>query len=226
MIYGLVGNVGSGKTISLVRTIHSKGQSEVIHVDDDRDFSWIPLHLDTRFYCNFAVKSKNAIRLKKEDIIMKTLDDKGKHPKYQVNWEFWKDAQSKGNFCICLDEVSGLFHSRRAMTSWNIAGTDFIQQIRKITHGSKYHHIVLVTQKLERLDIAWRDLLHGIVSCEMRGDMIIRHHFHGIKNKDIHSAFNMHEMGEKTYDFRDCFYAPDYFKYYDTYEVIGDSPYL
>ncbi|MFO7969206.1 MAG: zonular occludens toxin domain-containing protein [Candidatus Izemoplasmatales bacterium] len=208
MIIAIIGGVGSGKTLSAVRNI---------------------LKQDKKAYINFKVKSKKAYRLKKEDILNEYFV--GKKKTYEVNWDFWENAKNKGNFDIYLDEVHQLFNSRKSMTGWNVAGTTFISQIRKLMDSSEDSNIYLLTQKLTRLDVAWRDLLHGIVFCQKvkkgKEIIIMQYCFFGRKIQDPVVAYNQFLMGAgKTYDYRKPFLANPYFNYYDSYEMVKDTAYL
>ena len=230
MIIAIVGGIGSGKSLfSVKRAIES------------------PYHC----FVNFDLKAPNTTRLKKENIILteETTGPRGAVKKsFRVNWQFWNDAIRKhGNFHIILDEVHNIFHSRKAMSGWNVQATEWISQIRKLLGDSEKTHLYLITQKVHRLDVAFRDLLHKIIACKsikmpylvkmevMERDKSIvkkkvpivrlfQFHFTGDYALENYLAWSM--SNKKAYSYRTSFIGNAYFDKYNTFEVFGESAYL
>lgn len=227
MIFAIIGGVGSGKSVSAVRrVVRSKAHC----------------------FCNFHVDSPNCTRLKKEDIVSETIKEVKKNGKvikeYHVNWDFWNEAKEKyGEFHLFLDEVHNLFHSRQSMTKWNTLGSMWISQIRKILGQSERTHIFLISQRISGIDVAFRDLMHGVIYCmkytgkdsvptkvKVKGKRrtlkipecyIVQFYFNSVEDFQ-----KFHIGGFKTYINRNYFRANDYFQFYDTHEVFGESAYL
>ena len=230
MIIAIIGNVGSGKSVSATKKI-----------------------VDSNSYCfvNFAVNKPNVIRLKKEDIVKEEVVGMTKAGKpikeLKVNWDFWNEAlKNYGEYHLVLDEVHNIINSRRAMSTWNTLCGQWISQIRKLIGTSERTHIYLITQRINRIDVAFRDLLHYIIYCEklVTNDVmatktsfdgkesiaelpvtwIIQYYFSGENCVNKFDAFRYD--GAKTYDYRTGFIANPYYKYYDSYEMFGETAYL
>ena len=236
MIIAFVGNVGSGKSLSSVRFMHSRQQQT---------------------FCNFDVKLPNMIRLQKSHIIKENIKDtlkSGKEVKEKkVNWEFWNEFVKDNNgFDIVIDELHNMAHSRMAMSKNNVLFTMWFSQIRKLLGTNEKNHIILISQKLSRIDVAFRDLIDTVVFCqkvqlpylvetEVRQNgrivkkmlpvtLIVQYTFKGEFCVDNYYLFRdspkMAKQG-RLYK-KDFFMANEYFKYYDSYEIInfGDDAYL
>lgn len=202
MIYAILGDVGSGKSLSAIRTMIRRNRVS---------------------FTNFGSKIPSMVRLKKYDII--------KEDENEVNWKFWNDAKDKfKTFDIYIDEIHNVFHSRRAMSKMNVAGTKWIAQIRKVFGDSRYSNIYLISQRIERIDKAWRDLLQGVIHCMKieKGDdvYVMQYHFLSDLKMTAVGKYDRWRMGYKAYNFRTCFKANPYFEMYDSYEVIGGGDYL
>jgi len=218
MIIAIIGTVGSGKSLSAVRQI---------------------LKRDQKTFVNFSIKSKNTIRLKKEHIItdrIKGYKNTGEPITEKViNWEFWNDAVKKyDGFDIVLDEVHNIIHSRMSMSKNNVLMTIWFSQIRKILGTSEKNHIFLISQKLSRIDVAFRDLLDIVIYCkkEVRGDDVFIHQFTFNSDcvvDDYYFFKNNYNQAKRMRLYkRSVFKANSYFPYYDSYELIqfGDSSYI
>lgn len=232
MIIAICGNVGSGKTISAVRIMHRR---------------------DMQSFVNFAVKLPKTERIKKEYIIteeIKRVKKTGEPVKEKkVNWEFWNDyCSNHDGFDIVLDEVHNLVHSRMAMSKHNTLMTMWFSQIRKILGNSEKNHIFLISQRLNRIDIAFRDLIDTIIYCRKvelktkvetktaRGKKklnltyIIQYVFKGEDCMDKYLMFrNNPRMARKGKVYtRYFFLANPFYKYYDSYQLInfGEDSYL
>ena len=229
MIIAVIGGIGSGKSVYATKKVIES-----------------PHHC----FVNFNIRTNNSTRIRK-DMIVETLTTgttkTGKPIQEKaVNFDFWnKQLKTYGNFNIFLDEVHNLIHSRQAMTKWNTLASIWISQIRKILGDKEETAIYLISQRLKRIDIAFRDLLHHLIYCEKvptghfaktnimhKGAvttkllpliMIRQLHFIGTYCTDKYEAY---KYGAKSYDFKTQFYANPYFQYYDSYEQFGDTPYV
>jgi len=232
LIFGIIGGVGSGKSISATKKI-----------------------IDSTFHCmvNFNIKYPNVTRIRKDHVIMEEVIDtlkSGKEVKQKkINWDFWnKQLKEKGEYHIFLDECHNLFHSRQAMTKWNTLGSMWISQIRKILGNSERTHIFLISQRIARIDIAFRDLMHGIIYCRKYIDnnnlmktMVYENGKRRIKMMPIIWIFQYYFIGDDCvdradnyiftgmkglYNYRTGFIANPYFQFYDSYEIFGETGYL
>jgi len=224
MIIIISGGVGSGKSLTAVRCAVEESKNN-------------------RVITNFKLKNiKNYYRLKKEDVLI----DKSEDPKkkdIQVNWDFWEKTR---NVDIFLDELHNLINSRTAMKKENIKYSEWISQIRKIWGDqgdqnhiealrrmplglfqkhvdaivSKSNNIYLITQRVRKIDINFRELAHIYIQCKkmMVGDqvVIINSYWFGDDNND---AIEYAMSGVRPR--RRAFIGNEYFKYYDSYELIS-----
>ena len=151
MIRALVGGIGSGKSVSAARMIARRKMPT---------------------FTNFGSNLPNVTRLEIGHIMKETFVEspsgRGKPArKLSINWEFWKNAlEETEGFDIILDEVHNIVNSRRAMSSFNVNMGMWLSQIRKILGSSERNDIVLITQRINRIDLTFRDLLHEIISCD------------------------------------------------------------
>lgn len=191
-------------------------------------------------FVNFMVKSAQSKRLKVSDIIQKVPTEDGKRTKLEVNYEFWKEQRKKGIFDIYLDEVYMLAHARSSMTGFSRVATGWVAQIRKMLNGEE-GNLYCVTQKPMRLDIAWRDLARIWVKCEkvkgnismqtktMKGKKLLPLYFIKLKYFNSLEALEAYEStGQRTYTHSSFFIANNFYKYYDTHEIIdfGQEEYV
>lgn len=190
MIIVYTGGIGSGKTISAVKSIVKQN----------------------RFcYTNFALKNfKNYHRLEFKDLI--NYDDKGKAQ--TVNWEFWNNARKEHkDFSIYLDEIHNIISSRRSTSKLNVLASHWVSQIRKILSDSPNNHLVLITQRFYKLDIDFRELAHIIISCRAihkRGKVYVRHQYFDGDTNYLDGKRSASRV----------FLANPYFKYYNTLEAV------
>lgn len=99
------------------------------------------------------------------------------------------------------------------MTKRNILLSKWISQIRKILSDSPVNHCCIITQKINKLDKNWRDLLHVIVECKKAE-----------YNKKVYILQKYYE-GEDGYINNKCkakkyFLGNPYFRYYDSYDMV------
>lgn len=147
---GLVSH-NSGKSLSAIRVMKLRNQITFV---------------------NQNIKLPKAKRLQVKDIVNEEIlepESPKSKPKTQltVNWQFWKEQLDKyGGFDIFLDEVAQFASARSAMSNHNKKVMEWIAQIRKILGASELHDIILVTQKLDGIDITIRDFAHEVTHCQ------------------------------------------------------------
>jgi len=226
MIIAIIGGVGSGKSLSAVKFL-----CEREHVT----------------YTNFHVRGRKILRLKSDNIITHEITGYKKNGDEItvpiLNWDYWKKAILKyGGFDIFIDEIHNIFNSRQSMTKRNILLMQWVAQIRKVLSGSEKNHLVCISQRLKRIDVSLRDLLHLIIYCKkvetnklidttvyFRGKKrtekikltyIIQYIFKGDYCVENYERFI---NGIKSYDLRTRFIANPYFKLFDSYELIDSG---
>ena len=228
MIKAIIGGVGSGKSLMAVKEIVDSG---------------------VLTYSNMDIRVENCIRLKKENIIAQrqegTKKDGTPIMKPFLNWEFWNE---KKNFDIFIDEIHNIMHSRQSMSKWNVLMSIWVSQIRKILGSSETNDIVCISQKLARIDVSLRDLLHEIILVRKwqgqeliptkiwENDEVIEKDLPvtWIEKKYFSGDFaveNYHDFvfdNKKSWTRRSRFIGNPYFVFYDSFGLIkfGDDVYL
>lgn len=210
----IVGQKGSGKTTSAVRYAVLR---------------------QNHAFTNYKIDLPNVTRLKMEHLIKKDKKNKS------VNYAFWNDCLKKyGGYDIYIDEIHNIAHSRRAMSTTNILLSKWMAQIRKILGDSETNHLYMISQRLQRIDVSFRDLLDKIVYCvkirtptliptivnergKKRKKMlpqtyILQHHFDG--EFCVEKFMQFMEYAQKTYSYRNYYLANEYYKYFDSYELV------
>ena len=195
MIIFIIGNIGSGKTICGVREIVTSGNFPIV---------------------NFKLKGLKYHRLRFSDIITTVEDEKGKKT-MSVNWDFWNDFKTKHkNFSIFLDEAHSIISSRNSHSKQNQLLSNWIAQIRKILSDSMTNHIYIISQRIRRIDINFRELCHIVITCEK------------VEHKDKIYILLKYYDGVEGYENNSIkgkvlFSANQYFKYYNTLEMVQFS---
>lgn len=202
-----VGGVGSGKSVSVVREMLLRNKA--CHV-------------------NFRTHNIGRVtRLKVSHIVKK--DDKGR---MSVNYDYWKEQQPMGD--IYIDEVHNLVHSRAAMSSFNRLASMWVSQIRKVLGQDEHNHLYLITQKPQRLDVAFRDLTsywvhcskkelsHSIPTLDWRGNKkniqataVVHRIFDSLEALNLYDVSKIDQSVRRRW-----FLANRYFKYYDSYRMV------
>ncbi len=146
----MLGNVGSGKTASMVREM-------MLNTDEKTTFS------------NIMIKNKkaNVVQISRDMIfIEKEFIEKGKKViKTIFNADFWKGVKDKypNGINVVIDEAHTLINSRRAMSKDNVIMNDFMSLLRRILGDSGgYGELVLITQLGRRIDVNARELATSI----------------------------------------------------------------
>jgi hypothetical protein len=203
MLIAIIGNKGSGKSLTAVKLIVDK-----------KIFA----------YTNFNLKGiKEFKRLKYDDIIISKVVENaiGKRViKREVNWHFWRTVRDiHPNFSVFIDEIHNLIHSRRSMSSTNILMSIWVSQIRKILSDNEDNHLYVISQEARKIDVDFRDLLDLIIYC--RRINIKGHHYVRL---DFYNDIDCYMNGMKSKE-SIVFNAEKYYKYYNTKEFInfGDS---
>jgi len=148
MIRIFAGNVGSGKTISIIKELA-----------ENKDNKYYPIT-----FSNIKTNDLNNIVITREMLICKTITGAKRNGeetyKLTFNKDFWVEQREKyGGFNVVLDEAHTLFNSRKAMSSQNIIMGDFLALIRKLAQDSLGNcHLTLISQLIGRLDKIARDM--------------------------------------------------------------------
>jgi len=204
MIIIIVGGIGSGKSLTMVKELVSNSK-------------------ETHAFTNFSTKKiKNVERIRMDMILNYEMDKKGQQRPVSINYDYWKTLRKENKrFSIYLDEVHNILNSRASMSKNNQLITTWLAQIRKVFGDSEKDHLYLITQKIMRIDVALRDLAHIIIECNKfiknKKVYIIQDYYNSLE-----AYFSNHKMGSK------AFLGNKYFGYYDSYELIdfGNSVYL
>jgi len=218
MIIIIVGSVGSGKTTTAAKFIINRPYMT---------------------YTNFDVQNYDKFkRLKETDILDETVtetkkDGSPKKTKLGVNWEFWKEA-SKQPFDIALDEIQNIAGSRRGMSNRNICINEWISQIRKILGQNEKNNLYCITQRPLAIDIHIRELAHMWILCEKKkfplkikttmankttkqlpATFIIQRYFKTVEQLRLYQESGIDRSFTKRW-----FKANDFYKYFNSYEMI------
>jgi len=139
LIIVITGDIGSGKSLSVVKEIVDRKQNT---------------------FTNFKLYNKKYTRLKWDNIVLQ--EDK----KFKVNFPYWRKQVKKGGFDIYLDEFHNTMNARRSMSKNNVVLSNWLSQIRKILGDQEKHNLYLITQKLRRIDVNSKDLAQCAIKCE------------------------------------------------------------
>ena len=228
MIRISIGGVGSGKTLTEVKTILEH-----------------PLKRLT--YTNIKIPNCKHTVLFKPEMILKRIKKNNKDS-FTFNKEFWVNIKEPIN--VVIDEAHSFYESRRSMSVSNLVMNQFVASIRRIL-GTSAHtkgELVLITQLPERLDKYARELARQIrlhictwkVTCISCNAQLIDNSQNAepheicprcrsthiklsdynitmLKFKSFDDYLKYKEYGKKTY-YRKAFllHAEQYFKHYDS----------
>lgn len=150
----MFGNVGSGKSASMVRYMRNNPQK--------------------KFITNINVHGKgfkNVMKLKAEMIIKREptgVKRNGQETfKLKLNIDFWRDLVKKeGEINIIIDEAHIFLNPRRSQSSLNLCMTDWLALLRRIV-GSNDNNgdLILITQLSRRLDIIAKEMATNVKFC-------------------------------------------------------------
>ena len=204
MIIIIVGGIGSGKSLSVVKELIERSDKSLAYV-------------------NFTTKGiKNVVRLTMDMILNYEVDKKGKRSPTSINFDYWANLRKENkSFSIYLDEVHNIIHSRQGMSKQNILLTKWLAQIRKVFGSAEKDHLYLITQRLGRIDVALRELAHYIIECDKV-----------VKGKDVWIIKKVYQgvdgYNSGVHMFKSCFKGNPFFNKYDSYEFItlGNENYL
>jgi len=147
MIRIVLGQVGSGKTASVVR--------ELVNGFGDRPT-----------YTNIHIRKAKNVRQITADMIfkkevVKVKKDGSEVTKLQFNKEFWRGVREKeGSINVVIDEAHMFFDARRSMSNVNKIMSNFLSELRRILgqDSNGYGELILITQLSNRLDVHSRDM--------------------------------------------------------------------
>ena len=242
MIKFIIGGIGSGKTITAVK--------EMVHSD-------MPCFTNITIKHKNIIRLKVEHIVRKEVIGVTAKGKQIIDLKINWDfWN--EQIKKYKKFNIVIDEAHNIINSRRSMSKWNILFSTWLTQIRKIIGDSEHNHLYMVSQRLNSLDLVGRDLVNEIIYCqkiplavydgeieqyipittdtevyensrkkikELQIINIIKTVFCG---EDCVEMFLYFKGGYKSYNYRTRFLANDYFKFYDTYQIVqfGEGVYL
>lgn len=164
MIEIVLGNIGSGKTATIVREM-------VLNKSD------------SIYYSNILTPKLNHNINITPSMIIKEIEVDGKK-KTVLNVEFWQDAVLRAkkqgkSITVIIDEAHTLINSRRAMSKKSVVFNDFLALLRRVIGGASegYGKLVLISQLERRLDIIAKEMAtkvkfciaHYVVTCKKCG---------------------------------------------------------
>lgn len=149
MIRIVIGNVGSGKTLSIVRELMLNPSQRVTYTN-----------IETKKIPNTKLITPEML-IKKEQIGEKR--DGTPTYKMELNVEFWKNLPDK-HINVVIDEAHTLVNARKAMSKVNILMGDWLALIRRILGQSPagYGELTLITQLINRVDIIAREMATNV----------------------------------------------------------------
>jgi len=154
MIKSILGNVGSGKTASIVRYMKERPyKTFVTNIDvNGKDFKHV-------------IKLKADMIIKKE--VLSVKKDGTENFKLTLNIEFWKELLKKyKTLNVVIDEAHIFFNPRRSMSKLNIIMTDFLALLRRVLGSSDgTGELILITQLSRRLDIIAKEMTNEVTYC-------------------------------------------------------------
>ncbi len=223
MIIIIVGGIGEGKTLTAVHSL---------------------IHRRQNCFTNFDLYKVKHDRLKYEHLF--SIEEENGKKKMKLNFDFWKAQTKKGGFDVYLDEFHNVMNSRRSMSKKNVLLSDWLSQIRKILGQTEKNNLYLITQKLRRIDINSRDLAHLAILCQKQVFINVKIPTLVVENgklvkkrlpltmiykKYFNSAdalSNYVDFGINTCRRTTRFMANDYFKFFNSYELIdfGSEEYI
>jgi len=149
MIRIFLGNVGSGKSLSIIREM----------VDSNETFF---SNIQTKKKGNYPIVNNNVIKrdmiLHKEVTKIKKNGDK--EYKLIFNKDYWIEQKKKYKyFNVVLDEFHTLMESRSFMSKQNRIMGDFLALIRKVCNDSVHDTTLTIISQLDsRIDIIARQM--------------------------------------------------------------------
>lgn len=161
MITIVIGGLGSGKTLSIVRRM-AVDKSNMV------------------YYSNIipTEKGKKVLRnnrtITADMIVHKELlyDDKGKPVitkgrqafNLSLNTDFWKNNTETKS--VVLDEFHTLANSRKSMTKLGVLIGDFLAMLRRALNDSKgQSELIVITQLIDRFDWIVREMAQTVIYC-------------------------------------------------------------
>lgn len=133
-----LGNIGSGKTLTLVREMY---------LNQDK----------LKYYTNVKTSIKNNVLIDSSMIITKSPSEKKGKFDYSLNTDYWK-AQKKP-LIVALDEAHSIVNSRRVMSKQNVLVSEWLALLRRVVNTStREGELILITQFLHKIDINCREM--------------------------------------------------------------------
>lgn len=142
MIISIVGGVGSGKSVTAVKSILEDNEKGIT------------------VYTNFGIDIPHY------NI---SIDEINKYPVYKEEGkQYWLEKFSGKQIAIYIDEASSWMDARSSMTTNNKNVTAWISQIRKMLGGNETSHLYIISQLRKQIDVRSRDLTHISIHCSKK----------------------------------------------------------
>jgi len=181
MIQIILGNIGSGKTATVVRELVKNPTQK------------------TTFSNILTKKIKNNVIINREMIIKKVINEKTKKEELKLNSEYWQKIQEKyGAINVIIDEAHTVLNPRRAMSKINVIMSDFLAMLRRVigSASSGYGTLTLITQLERRLDPIAREMSTNVRFCIC--------HYNKTCKKCYHVWLENNEIAEPKYQCPKC----------------------
>ena len=217
MIIGLVGPIGSNKTLSIIKLIKER---------------------KNKCFTNFDLKGIEEVhRLKYENIMSDRVvetkkDGTPKKVVKEVNFKFWEKQK---DFDIYIDEIQAVVSSRRSMSKENVVWSSFISQIRKVLGASEKHNFYFITQRPNAVDVQIRELCNVWILCskvlltnvELKTKLIegskmlpmniaVLKYFRSLEELEFYNV----TQNDNIPFYSSWFFGNEFYKYYDSYALI------
>jgi len=154
MIRIFLGNVGSGKTISVVRElVESNSDSNCLMT-----YSNIVTKQKGKFKLNNNITITRDMLIKKD--LIRTMRDGTPIYKSKFNKDFWVEAKNKYKaFNVVIDEAHTVMNARKSMSKQNAVAGDFLALIRKVCNNPNTNAtLTLISQLDNRIDVIAREM--------------------------------------------------------------------
>jgi len=152
MIRIILGGVGSGKTLSVVREMilnprHRKVYSNIITNKVKNNVVITP---------DMLIKKEVVKQIKKRDGSLENVYEK------KLNVDFWKSI--KEPIDVVIDEAHNVMDSRRSMSKTNILMNQWLSMIRRVlgSQGSGYGELTIISQLDNRIDCIAREMATSV----------------------------------------------------------------
>ena len=151
----VLGNIGSGKTLTIVREMVRNDQGLKFYTNITPAKPRLTPHIKKINASMIVLKELKATKKKR---------DGTEEPVYEfkLNKEFWKSIDEP--ITIVLDEVHTMFDARRGFSKVNNIFGDFLAMLRRVIGEDPMVQgdLILITQLSRRVDVIGRDMVHQV----------------------------------------------------------------